>query len=295
MAAGRGQDPASSLCTCQCELGADAKPQDQAYYHHDEDAVTEFPRVDGTEFGSSTSCLPNQASPQVDPIVERVGTENDDVKAMAKAIATSFATGDVSAAGVSKEMLVQMITRDLEDVCEANDGCISPSADAPAEIVDKLKMFYSAFKQPFSLEFYVQRLVQYTNCSTSAFVVAMIYLDRLQQHAPGLRLSFMNCHRLLIVALVLAIKYLDDEIYSNAYYARVGGLSISEMNRLEASMLELLRWNVSVSAELYNLFEESLASGVCTSDGEDDIDDLDIIDDDLDFSTSSMSSETSGI
>jgi Cyclin len=99
----------------------------------------------------------------------------------------------------------------------------------------------------------------------------------------------------LIVALVLAIKYLDDEIYSNAYYARVGGLSISEMNRLEASMLELLRWNVSVSAELYNLFEESLASGVCTSDGEDDIDDLDIIDDDLDFSTSSMSSATSGI
>jgi hypothetical protein len=280
----------TSICTCQYPSAPAVDSNEKAYppqgpapsfavvrpLGRDEDELTGC-------HGSTFAGLPAQAA------LKRAAQDEEHAKSIAKAKTTSFATGDVSAAGVTRELLVQMVTRDLEDVCEANEGCTSPSADAPPEIVEKLKMFYSAFRQPFSLEFYVQRLVQYSNCSTSAFIVAMVYLDRLQQNTPGLRLSYMNCHRLLIVSLVLAIKYLDDEIYSNSYYARVGGLSTAEMNRLETAMLGLLQWNVSVSSDMYSLFEESLASGICSSDGEDDADELDGDDDEFGFSTSSLS------
>jgi hypothetical protein len=200
---------------------------------------------------------------------------------------------------------VHVLTRDIEDLCDANGPALSPEA-APAagdKVAHALKMFYSAFKQPFSLDFYVRRLVQYTNCSASAFVVAMVYLDRLQQATPGLRLGHMNCHRLLITAVVLAAKYLDDEVYSNAYYARVGGLTTQELNRLEAAMLDLLSWNLSVSPATYALFEDSLLNAACASDSDSyaddlaaDADDLVIADDDIiDKPTAALSASSPAV
>lgn len=196
--------------------------------------------------------------------------DNNEDRALQDAIQTSFASGDPGATGWCEDTLVQVITRDLEDTCDANEGCDVPLHDPNFYFPEKIKMFYSSFKQPFELEFYVRRLVQYTNCSASAFVIAMVYLDRLQQLTPGLRLTYMNCHRLLMTALCLSAKFLDDEVYSNAYYARVGGLQTAELNKLETVMLDMLGWKLSVSPDTYALFEDSLLSAVCAVDSDDE-------------------------
>lgn len=47
-------------------------------------------------------------------------------------------------------------------------------------------------------------------------------------------------HRYLIIAIVLAIKYQDDDIYKNDYYAKVGGITMQELNDMEKEFLELL-------------------------------------------------------
>lgn len=169
---------------------------------------------------------------------------------------------------------MQMVTRDLEDLCDANEAAAgSPelASAPPCHVAEQLKSFYSAFKQPFALDFYVRRLVQYTNCSSSVFIVAMVYLDRLQKRVPSLRLNMMNVHRLLITAVVLAVKNLDDELYANSYYARVGGLTTDELNRLESSMLNLLDWRLNVSPETFSVYEENLLSAV-NGDSSDDED-----------------------
>lgn len=46
--------------------------------------------------------------------------------------------------------------------------------------------------------------------------------------------------RFLIIAIVLAIKYHDDDIFKNEYYARVGGITMEELNKMEKEFLELL-------------------------------------------------------
>lgn len=186
-----------------------------------------------------------------------------DAERIKEAAEASFASGDAD--GWTEDTLVQMVTRDLEDLCDANEAAAaSPEVAAapPAAVAEQLKSFYSAFKQPFGLDFYVRRLVQYTNCSASVFIVAMVYLDRLQQRVPSLRLSMMNVHRLLITAVVLAVKNLDDELYANSYYARVGGLTTDELNRLESSMLNLLDWRLNVTPETFAVFEDSLMSAL---------------------------------
>lgn len=44
-------------------------------------------------------------------------------------------------------------------------------------------------------------------------------------------------HRLLITAVLVAAKFLDDSYFNNAYYAKVGGISLEEMNALELDFL----------------------------------------------------------
>lgn len=85
-----------------------------------------------------------------------------------------------------------------------------------------------------------------------------VYLDRVQERCKALLASDMNCHRLVFTCLVLAVKYLEDEVHSNGYYARVGGLTIDEMNSLELKLLKVLDWDVSVSPETFAVYEEGM-------------------------------------
>lgn len=53
--------------------------------------------------------------------------------------------------------------------------------------------------------------------------------------------------RLLLTATVLAAKFLDDVYYTNRHYAKVGGVSLAELNDLERHMLMLLAYRLRVS------------------------------------------------
>lgn len=114
---------------------------------------------------------------------------------------------------------VKLYTNVLLRLCNAN----GMNAYLPDKH-DKVSIFYSTFRQPFSLESYISRIVNFTNCSRSVFVNALIYLDRIKQSDPRLAISEMNVHRVLMTSVVLSVKFLEDELYQNSYFAKVGGI-----------------------------------------------------------------------
>uniref|UniRef100_A0A6N2M892 Cyclin n=1 Tax=Salix viminalis TaxID=40686 RepID=A0A6N2M892_SALVM len=61
----------------------------------------------------------------------------------------------------------------------------------------------------------------------------------------------LNAHRLLITGVMVAAKFLDDECYDNAYYARIGGVSTAEMNRMEMKFLFSLDFSLYVTTEVF--------------------------------------------
>ncbi|PKA54840.1 Cyclin-P3-1 [Apostasia shenzhenica] len=97
-----------------------------------------------------------------------------------------------------------------------------------------------------SIRSYVERIFTYSKCSPSCFVLAYIYIDRFLQ-LPDTYLTSLNVHRLLITSIVVAAKFIDDAFFNNAYYARVGGVSTREMNRMELSFLFSLGFKLQVS------------------------------------------------
>ncbi len=65
-------------------------------------------------------------------------------------------------------------------------------------------------------------------------------------------------HRLLITAVLVAAKFLDDSYFNNAYYAKVGGISLEEMNALEVDFLLRLDFRLHVQPEAFDLVCERL-------------------------------------
>ena len=94
------------------------------------------------------------------------------------------------------------------------------------------------------------RIHKYASCSNECYVLALIYIDRLIQRNNFL-LTNLNVHRVVITAILLAAKFFDDAYYNNAYYAKIGGVLVSEMNGLEVDFLFRINFSLHVTPEEY--------------------------------------------
>jgi hypothetical protein len=102
-----------------------------------------------------------------------------------------------------------------------------------------------------------RRIHKYASCSNECFVLALIYIDRLIQRNNFL-LTDLNVHRVVITAILLAAKFFDDAYYNNAYYSKVGGVLVSEMNGLEVDFLFRINFSLHVPPELFEKYKAEL-------------------------------------
>eukprot|EP00826_Nyctotherus_ovalis_P046629 TRINITY_DN5295_c0_g13_i1.p1 TRINITY_DN5295_c0_g13~~TRINITY_DN5295_c0_g13_i1.p1 ORF type:complete len:197 (+),score=32.14 TRINITY_DN5295_c0_g13_i1:369-959(+) len=124
-------------------------------------------------------------------------------------------------------------------------------AQDSSQVSSLLGHFNSVRAPAISIRAYLAQIHNHANCSESCYILAFIYLDRLLQKNPGVILNSRNIHRLLLSAVVLAIKYSDDIYADNFIYARAGGVPLKEMNVLEFDMLKLLHYSLFIHADLY--------------------------------------------
>ncbi|KAL8153127.1 hypothetical protein V2J09_010887 [Rumex salicifolius] len=117
-----------------------------------------------------------------------------------------------------------------------------------------MKVFDGVRAPSISIPKYLERIYKYTKCSPSCFVVGYVYIDRLVHRHPHLLLVSVNVHRLLVTTVMVASKMFDDEHYDNAFFARVGGVSNAELNRLEVELLFLLDFHVMVSPPEFEMY-----------------------------------------
>jgi len=119
---------------------------------------------------------------------------------------------------------------------------------------------FHALKAPgISILQYLERIYKYASCSTECFILALIYIDRLiEKH--NFVLTELNVHRVVITSILLAAKFFDDAYYNNAYYAKVGGVLVSEMNGLEVEFLFRINFSLHVKPDEFAKYQASLVS-----------------------------------
>ncbi|KAH9611486.1 hypothetical protein KSS87_010183 [Heliosperma pusillum] len=158
---------------------------------------------------------------------------------------------------------ISLLSSLLETSVQKNDILLEG-----AQIEDALSTFHGSRSPPVSIRQYIERIFKYAGCSPSCFIVAYIYVDRYLQQSEAF-LTSLNVHRLLVTSVMVAAKFIDDAFYNNAYYAKVGGVSISEMNRLEMKLLFSLDFRLQVDVETFRNYCLQLEkeAGGCQIDG----------------------------
>ncbi|KAJ9686737.1 hypothetical protein PVL29_015538 [Vitis rotundifolia] len=139
----------------------------------------------------------------------------------------------------------------MERLVARNEGLVGESIGLMGK---SLNVFHGVRAPSISIPKYLERIYKYTNCSPSCFVVGYVYIDRLVHKHPDSLVISLNVHRLLVTSVMVASKILDDVHYNNAFYARVGGVSNAELNRLELELLFMLDFGVVVSSRVFESY-----------------------------------------
>ena len=105
------------------------------------------------------------------------------------------------------------------------------------KLLSQQKMSFNTNNIPnITIQKYLERIFKYTEAEESTFIIALIYIDRINQ-ISNIIITPYNIHRIIFISVLLAIKYNEDITFDFDYYAQVAGISIDE--------LKSLRWTAS--------------------------------------------------
>lgn len=176
-----------------------------------------------------------------------MGTLALDTESVGTDIYRTLGLKDLGKGTVGSPKILSLIGRLLEKSVQKNEMLLDTIKTKDVTI------FHGLRAPTISIQQYIDRIFKYGACSPSCFVIAHIYMDRFLQKTDG-HLTSLNVHRLLITSVMVAAKFIDDAFFNNAYYARVGGVSTAEMNRMEVKFLFSLDFRLQVNVETFHKF-----------------------------------------
>jgi len=104
-----------------------------------------------------------------------------------------------------------------------------------------------------SISHYVLRLERYLQVSLESLVLAVVLIHRLETFCGGNVLSPLTAHKTILAATVVASKMHDDGPRLSAQWvARVGGLTIHELNAAERDLVKFLDFRLYVTEEAFD-------------------------------------------
>ena len=152
--------------------------------------------------------------------------------------------------------LINTLSVILSDICKEND--INPIINNK-----NISPFLTDSLQSITINDYLKRLVKYTQAESSTLIAMLIYIDRICE-LNNFIINSYNVYKILFSSLIIAIKYNEDEYYDNKFYAKVGGLTLKEMNNLEINYLSLIDFKLYISEEVFDNYFENLIDAMQT-------------------------------
>jgi hypothetical protein len=153
--------------------------------------------------------------------------------------------------------LVRQIADALISLCRRNDNLVNP-------LVPKSR-YHSQSIPDIQLQQYLGRLAQYTRCSEESLILCLIYIDkcieieRLKPIDRKLQIDSHSVHRVLLIALISAIKYFDDAYFSLKHYSTIGGVDVGELTELELDFLFRIQFDLFVPKSQFEAYVAVLA------------------------------------
>ncbi|KAK9459579.1 cyclin-domain-containing protein [Lipomyces oligophaga] len=116
-------------------------------------------------------------------------------------------------------------------------------------VSSQLTRFHSRAPPGISHRDYLHRLIRFCSLEKSTILSMVFYIDLLCAAFSSFTVNSLTVHRFLITAATVASKGLCDSFCTNAHYAKVGGISLAELNLLEVEFLVRVGWRVVPSVK----------------------------------------------
>ena len=152
-----------------------------------------------------------------------------------------------------EKKIIEKMSELLSDICDEN------TPKFKNEINPYIKPFLSKTIPSIKIKDYIERLYKYTKVNSSTIILILVYIDRLC-NLHKLKLTYYNIHKLILVSMIISIKYNEDEYNSLKFYSKLGGIPKSELFLLEYIFISLLNFNLFVSKELFDKYNDYVSS-----------------------------------
>ncbi len=96
--------------------------------------------------------------------------------------------------------------------------------------------------------------MKYTESENNTLIAAYKLIEK-----ENFVLGINNVYRLLLGAVVLAKKFLEDIKYDNSYYCNIGGISNQELNMIEYSLFTRIEFNLNLQKEHIDIIYEQIS------------------------------------
>lgn len=109
-------------------------------------------------------------------------------------------------------------------------------------------VFDGLYEAPIRIVDYLRRFWDIADCQPAVFAVGLIYMERLVAKG-NIVLKRTSVHRVVLASLVLAAKFVDDDVLPDSSFCRAGGVTAWELAQLEKSAAAIMDWRLCVTAE----------------------------------------------
>ena len=137
------------------------------------------------------------------------------------------------------------------------DGALS---DYDYQCIAMAKTFHCKVPPPIPLNAYLERIHRYCPMSTAVYLAAAHYIQRIThelwepegsevEEVTYVQITPRSVHRLVLAALRIATKALEDHNWQHSRFAGVGGVPEASLTRLELAMCYLLEFDLFISKD----------------------------------------------
>ena len=143
---------------------------------------------------------------------------------------------------LTTEQIISYISNDIVIILIEN------REKAKTNIIDEKDPLYSNKIPKIKIEEYITRFFTFSKIEISTLILAYIYIKRFIDKENYI-ISFRNIFRLIMSCIILAIKFNENKVYKNTFYAKVGGFDVDDLNNLEYNVFSRLDFNLRVLDE----------------------------------------------
>lgn len=154
---------------------------------------------------------------------------------------------------ISEDQYLLNINRVIEDlITESQENQKSNKL----KINNNISIFHMKNLPKISFRNYLLRINQYLKPEKSTILLALMYIDDLYSNSnSNLFISWNNIFKIFLTAIIIAIKFNEDQYDSNNVFAKVGGIGLDELNKLEIEFCKIMKFSFFVDLKSFNEYK----------------------------------------